>query len=92
VSEYRHFDTLGVVKSYFSSFLRKKLKKIEIFFLWCSDVSEDQAICLFAGLLANPDMPLSLGMSSLVAQTSLYAEDRGLQAPMSLEHGNIVET
>jgi hypothetical protein len=28
---------------------------------WCSDAPEDQAICLFAGLLANPDVPLSLG-------------------------------
>jgi hypothetical protein len=53
-------DTLGLVKSYFSSFLRKENKKIENFFLGCSDASEDQAICLFAGLLANPDMPLSL--------------------------------
>ncbi len=34
-------DTLGLVKSYFSSFLSKKIKN------------------LFAGLLANPDMPLS---------------------------------
>jgi hypothetical protein len=27
--------------------------------LWCSDAPEDQTICLFAELLANPDMPLS---------------------------------
>jgi hypothetical protein len=28
--------------------------------LWCSaDAPEDEAICLFAGLLANPDVPLS---------------------------------
>ena len=27
---------------------------------WCSDAPEDEAICLFAGLLANPDVPLSL--------------------------------
>ena len=27
---------------------------------WCSDAPEDEAICLFAGLLANPDMTLSL--------------------------------
>ena len=58
VSEF--LDTLGLVKSYFSSiFEKKKLNKIEFFFLWCSDAPEDQAICLFAGLLANPDMPLS---------------------------------
>ena len=55
VSEY--LDTLGLVKSYFSSFLRKKSRKK---MSWCSDAPEDQAICLFAGLLANPDMPLSL--------------------------------
>jgi hypothetical protein len=27
---------------------------------WCSDAPEDEAISLFAGLLANPDVPLSL--------------------------------
>jgi hypothetical protein len=38
----------------------KKNKKIENFFLRCSaDAPEDEAICLFAGLLANPDVPLS---------------------------------
>jgi hypothetical protein len=26
---------------------------------WCSDAPEDEAISLFAGLLANPDVPLS---------------------------------
>jgi hypothetical protein len=60
VSEY--LDILGLVKSYFSSFFGEKNKKIKIFFLWCSaDAPEDEAICLFAGLLANPDVPLSLG-------------------------------
>ena len=54
VSEF--LDTLGLVKSYFSSFLEKKKS---IFFLWCSDAPEDQSICLFEGLLANPDMSLS---------------------------------
>jgi hypothetical protein len=61
VSEY--LDILGLVKSYFSSFFgRKKNKKNrEFFFLRCSaDAPEDEAICLFAGLLANPDVPLSL--------------------------------
>jgi hypothetical protein len=59
VSEF--LDTSGLVKSYFSSFLRKKIKKNrEIFFWWCSDASEDQEIGLFGGFLANPDMPLSL--------------------------------
>ncbi len=58
VSEY--LDILGLVKSYFSSFF-KKIKKIKNFFFVCSaDAPEDEAICLFAGLLANPDVPLSL--------------------------------
>ena len=26
---------------------------------WCSDAPEDEVISLFAGLLANPDVPLS---------------------------------
>jgi hypothetical protein len=26
---------------------------------WCTDTPEDEAISLFAGLLANPDVPLS---------------------------------
>jgi hypothetical protein len=60
VSEF--LDILGQVKSYFSSFFwRKKIKKSKIlFFCGFPDAPEDQAICLFAGLLANPDMPLSL--------------------------------
>ena len=60
VSEY--LDILGLVKSYFSSFFgEKKIKKNrEFFFVWCSAYApEDEAICLFAGLLANPDVPLS---------------------------------
>jgi hypothetical protein len=58
VSEF--LDILGLVKSYFSSFFgEKKLKNREIFFCGAPDAPEDQAICLFAGLLANPDMPLS---------------------------------
>ena len=35
---------------------------------------------------------LGVGMSTLDAQTSLYAEDRGLQVPKALEHDNIVGT
>jgi hypothetical protein len=59
VSEF--LDTLGLVKSYFFKFFeKKKLKKSRIFFFGCSDAPEDQVICLFAGLLAKPDMPLSL--------------------------------
>jgi hypothetical protein len=30
---------------------------------WCSDAPEDEAISLFAGLLANPDMTLSHSMN-----------------------------
>ncbi len=68
MSEY--LDILGLVKSYFSSFFGEK--KIKIFFLWCSaDAPEDEAICLFAGLLANPDVPLHPDFCSPVA-FSLY--------------------
>ena len=35
---------------------------------------------------------LGVGMSTLDTTTFLYAEDRGLQVPMTLEHGNIVGT
>jgi hypothetical protein len=35
---------------------------------------------------------LGVGMSTLDTQTSLYAEDRGLQVPMTLEYDNIVGT
>jgi hypothetical protein len=36
---------------------KKSKKKMS----WCSDAPEDEAISLFAGLLANPDVPLSQG-------------------------------
>jgi hypothetical protein len=52
------FRHLGLVKSYFSSFFGEK-KNQEFFFCGAPDAPEDQAICLFAGLLANPDMTLS---------------------------------
>jgi hypothetical protein len=55
VSEY--LDTLGLVRSYFSIF---EGEKKNVLVLRCSDAPEDQSICLFAGLLPNPDMPLSL--------------------------------
>ena len=35
---------------------------------------------------------LGVGMSTPDAQTALYAEDRGFQVPMSLEHVRIVGT
>jgi hypothetical protein len=39
---------------------KKNKKNREFFFCGAPDAPEDQAICLFAGLLANPDMALSL--------------------------------
>jgi hypothetical protein len=61
VSEFL-LDTLGLVKSYFSSFLRKKIKKNRGKKMsWCSDAPRGSGDLLFAGLLVNPDMPLSLG-------------------------------
>ena len=38
---------------------KKNKNKSRFFFGGAPDAPEDQAICLFAGLLANPDMPLS---------------------------------
>ena len=35
---------------------------------------------------------LGVGMSTLDAQTSLYAEDREIQVPMTLDHVSIVGT
>ena len=66
VSEY--LDTLGLVKSYFFKFFiiffkffeKQIVKKSKKKMSWCSDAPEDEAISLFAGLLANPDMTLSL--------------------------------
>ncbi len=59
VSEY--LDTLVLLNHIFPSFFRKKnLKNREKKMSWCSDAPEDQAICLFAGFLGNPDIPLSL--------------------------------
>ena len=58
-------DILSLVKSYFSSFFGEK--KIENFYFGgAPDAPEDQAICLFAGLLANPDMALSLEPPKIV--------------------------
>jgi hypothetical protein len=56
VSEY--LDILGLVKSYFSGFFGEK-KNREFFFVVLRRRPEDEAICMFAGLLANPDVPLS---------------------------------
>jgi hypothetical protein len=33
---------------------------------WYSDTPEDQAICLFAGLLANPDMSFIRSVPGLI--------------------------
>jgi hypothetical protein len=64
VSEY--LDTFGLVKSYFFKFLekmqlKKKLKKNRKKKVLVLRRPEDEAISLFAGLLANPDMTLSPG-------------------------------
>jgi hypothetical protein len=67
VSEY--LDTLGLVKSYFFKFFEKK-EKIEKKMSLCTDAPEDEVISLFAGLLPNPDVPLSLEL-----QTSICLED-----------------
>ena len=63
--ESEYLDTIGLVKSYFfKSFEKMQLKKIEKKskkkMSWCSDAPEDETISLFAGLLGNPDMTLSL--------------------------------
>ena len=39
---------------------------------WCSDAPEDEAISLFAGLLANPDMRLSLYIKLYISSGRLY--------------------
>jgi hypothetical protein len=52
-------------------------------------------ICLVLGGVIRVrlyDIYLGVGMSTPDTQTALYAEDRGLQVPMALEHGNIVGT
>ncbi len=72
MSEY--LDTLGLVKSYFfkffseffSSFFENKIEKNRKNKMsWCTDAPEDEAISLFAGLLANPDGPLRLTLTNI---------------------------
>jgi hypothetical protein len=60
VSEY--VGTLGLVKSYFFKFFENKMKKKsrKKKYLGAPTPPEDEEICLFAGLLANPDIVLSL--------------------------------
>ena len=60
VSEY--LDTFGLLNDKFQSFFEeKKIKKNRKNKMsWCSDAPEDEVISLFAGLLANPEVPLSL--------------------------------
>jgi hypothetical protein len=74
VSEY--LDILGLVKSDFSSFFcRKKIKKIKIFFLWCSaDAPEDEVICLYGGFLPNPDVPLSPNQCTIPLLYTVFSE------------------
>ena len=44
---------------------------------WCSDAPEDEAISLFAGLLANPDVRLSLGLLCLLMHQIQKRDGRG---------------
>jgi hypothetical protein len=53
------------------------LKKIEKKMSWCSDAPEDESISLFAGLLAKPDMTLSL----------VYTGLRGRKGELRIETG-----
>ena len=77
VSEY--LDTLGLVKSYFFKFFseffsRKKIEKNRKNKMsWCTDAPEDEAISLFAGLLANPDVPLSQFVCFIATQKLMWA-------------------
>ena len=41
----------------------KKIEKNQKKMSWCSDAPEEEAISLFAGLLPNPDMTLSLSLT-----------------------------
>ena len=56
-SEY--LDTFGLVNHIFNFFEKTNEKKSRKKNLGAPTPPEDEAICLFAGLLANPDMPLS---------------------------------
>ncbi len=58
VSEY--LGTLGLVKSYFFKFFLEKKTKSRKKNLGVPSPPEDEEICLFAGLFANPDMVLRL--------------------------------
>ena len=58
MSEY--LDTLGLVKSCFFKFFEKNKEKNRKKNVSVLRRPEDEANCLFAGLLANPDVPLSL--------------------------------
>jgi hypothetical protein len=59
---------------------KKNKKNREFFFGGAPDAPEDHAICLFAGLLANPDMALSLHPHAQLAHwavvTLTTVEDR----------------
>ena len=43
---------------------------------WYSDAPEDEAISLLAGLLANPDMTLSLRENSLYGRVTTWNGNR----------------
>ena len=72
MSEY--LDTLGLVNSYLQVFLEKKnlIKSREKKCLGVPTPPEDQVIFLFPGLLANPDIPLSLSVDDRMPQYHIY--------------------
>ena len=51
--------------------MKKIKKKIKKKMSGCSDAPEDEAISLFAGLLSNPDVPLSLDSHDVLLVYSL---------------------
>ena len=75
VSEY--LGTLGLVQSYFFSFFEEKNEtNREKKYLGVPTPPEDEVICMFAGLLDNPDMVLSLHLSYTLRFVSLTDLDR----------------
>jgi len=51
---------------------------------WCSDAPEDQAICLFGGLLDKPDVTLSL--RNLLRITFEFQEVPGMSLTYQLSN------
>jgi hypothetical protein len=73
--------------------LKKNCKKIEKKCLsWCWDAPEDEAISLFAGLLANPDVPLSLETVISVTDTTSQQEyhKRTVGTPVEVPRTSVI--